>query len=121
MKKRILSCLMALALWLTLLPATALAAPTHQTHPICGKTCSHTGSSGTQTHPDNAFENAKWLTSSYGKLSVEKSPELSTGELLPDDKNDANCVLLEAGDEPGYYYLSTVSVLDKGTMQSEKF
>ena len=121
MKKRILSCLMALALWLTLLPATALAAPTHQTHPICGKTCSHTGSSGTQTHPDNAFENAKWLTSSYGKLSVEKSPELSTGELLPDDKNDANCVLLEAGDEPGYYYLSTVeNYNDNGYVRSYK-
>ena len=121
MKKRILSCLMALALCLTLLPATALAAPTHQTHPICGKTCSHTGSSETQTHPDNAFKNAKWLTSSYGKLSVEKSPEFSTGKLLPDDENDANCVLLEAGDEPGYYYLSTVeNYNDNGYVRSYK-
>ncbi|MBU5433153.1 S-layer homology domain-containing protein [Intestinimonas sp. MSJ-38] len=53
MKKRILSCFMALALCLTLLPATALAATPH-THPICGKTCSHTGSG--MPHPDNAFE-----------------------------------------------------------------
>ena len=109
---------MALALCLTLLPATALAAPAHQTHPICGLNCSHTGDT---KHPNDAFENAKWLTSSYGKLSVEKSPELSTGELLPDDKNDANCVLLEAGDEPGYYYLSTVeNYNDNGYVRSYK-
>ena len=41
MKKRILSCFMALALCLTLLPATALAADaegTEHKHPICGKT-----------------------------------------------------------------------------------
>ena len=37
MKKRVLSCLMALALCLTLLPAAALAAG--HTHPICGASC----------------------------------------------------------------------------------
>lgn len=37
MKKRILSCFMALALCLTLLPTAALAAEKHQ-HCICGKT-----------------------------------------------------------------------------------
>ena len=108
MKKRIVSAAMALILCLTLLPATSQAAGEHSTHPICGKTCSHTGSSETQTHPDNAFANAKWLTSSYGKLSIQKDSTSSSGTSLPDDPNDANYVLLDAGDEPGYYYLSTV-------------
>ena len=99
MKKRILSCFMALALCLTLLPAAALAAPTHQTHPICsGQTCSHTGQDGTE-HPSNAFATAKWLTSSSGKLSVQHSPTSSSGDRLAED---GNYVILEEG----YYYLS---------------
>ena len=59
MKKRILSCLMALALCLTLLPATALAAGEH-THCICG--AEH--KSEITTHKDTektTFD--KWLTS----------------------------------------------------------
>ena len=68
MKKRILSCLMALALCLTLLPATALAAEedTH-THCLCG--AEH--KSDITTHKENektTFD--KWLTSGYGSGSV---------------------------------------------------
>ena len=102
---------MALALCLTLLPATALAAPAHQTHPICsGQTCSHTG----PTHPDNAFENAKWLTSSYGKLSIQKDSTSSSGNQLVED---GNYVTLE----DGYYYLSTVeNYNDNGYVRSCK-
>lgn len=103
MKKRILSCLMALALCLTLLPATAQAADNtheHSTHPICGKTCSHTGKTA---HPDNAFANAKWLASSAGVLSVQKDSSSSSGDWLAKDPTDNNCVLLTGG----YYYLST--------------
>ena len=118
MKKRILSCFMALALCLTLLPATALAAPTHQTHPICGLNCSHTGDT---KHPNDAFASAKWLTSSYGKLSIQKDSTSSSGTSLPEDPTDANYVLLDAGDEPGYYYLSTVeNYNDNGYVRSYK-
>ena len=58
MKKRILSCFMALALCLTLLPTAALAeeadsaAPAGETHshPICGKTCTHRNEDGSDQH-----------------------------------------------------------------------
>ena len=65
MKKRILSCFMALALCLTLLPATAQAAEedTH-THCLCG--AEH--KSEITTHEDTektTFD--KWLTSTAGK------------------------------------------------------
>ena len=97
MKKRILSCLTALALCLTLLPATAQAEDGHAPHPICGKTCSHTGAGETQ-HLD-AFENAKWMASSYGKLRVG-SPE---GSIYGDGLTEKdNYVILTTG----YYYLS---------------
>ena len=62
MKKRILSCFMALALCLTLLPATAQAADdSHDLHCICGKT--HTAIGDHSDDDQNAFANAKWLTS----------------------------------------------------------
>ena len=103
MKKRILSCLMALALCLTLLPATAQAEDGHATHPICsGQTCSHTGPGETQTHPDNAFENANWLASSYGKLRVGSPGGSIYGEGLT--AKDNYVILNE-----GYYYLSTTA------------
>ena len=97
MKKRILSCLMALALCLTLLPATALAEDGHKDHPICGAECSHTGQ-GKLLHTD-AFENAKWMASYTGKLSVG-SPE---GSIYGDGLTEKdNYVILTTG----YYYLS---------------
>ena len=102
MKKRILSCLMALALCLTLLPATAQAEDGHSPHPICGKSCSHTGPGETQTHPDNAFENAKWLASYNAELGVESFPGSSSSTTLTGDDNYA---ILETG----YYYLSTTA------------
>ena len=88
---------MALALCLTLLPATAQAEDGHQTHPICGKTCSHTGAGETQ-HLD-AFENANWLASSYGKLRVGSPGGSIYGASLTEKDN---YVILNEG----YYYLS---------------
>ena len=86
---------MALALCLTLLPATAQAEDGHQTHPICGKTCSHTGET---PHPD-AFENANWLASSDGKLRVGSPGGSIYGASLTEKDN---YVILNEG----YYYLS---------------
>ena len=97
MKKRILSCFMALALCLTLLPAAALAEDGHLTHPICGKTCSHTGR-GETPHPV-AFENANWLASSYGELRVGSPGGSIYGAPLTEKDN---YVILNEG----YYYLS---------------
>lgn len=101
MKKRILSCLMALALCLTLLPATAQAEDGHASHPICGKTCSHTGQ-GETPHPNEAFQDAKWMASYTGQLGVEKSSTSSSGKLLDED---GDYVILTTG----YYYLSTTA------------
>ena len=62
MKKRILSCLMALALCLTLLPTAALAEGGHQDHCLCGKT--HNSNITTHKADDlTAFANAKWMAS----------------------------------------------------------
>ena len=96
MKKRILSCLMALALCLTLLPATALAAGGH-THRICGKSgCTEAG------HEEIAF--SKWLTSGYGSgsaltLYYDEADNISG---YPVDQNDGNWLL-----NGGNYYLRT--------------
>ncbi|WP_302645760.1 S-layer homology domain-containing protein [uncultured Dysosmobacter sp.] len=112
MKKRILSCLMALALCLTLLPATALAEDGHATHPICGKTCSHTGAGETE-HPD-AFENANWLASSDGKLRVGSPGGSIYGAPLTEKDN---YVILN----DGYYYLSyTADGCDRSYVRSLK-
>ena len=98
MKKRIFSCFMALVLCLTLLPATAQAEDGHSPHPICGKTCSHTGP-GEKQHQNDAFKNAKWMASYTGKLSVG-SPE---GSIYGDGLTEKdNYVILTTG----YYYLS---------------
>ena len=98
MKKRILSCLMALALCLTLLPTAALAAPTHPDHPICGLNCSHTG----ETKHPNAFANAKWLKSDgVGKVyKLYIDGEGTYGTELKTDELPA-----------GTYYLSGNSTL----------
>ena len=93
MKKRILSCFMALALCLTLLPATALAADAH-THPICGKTCSHT----TTQHPDNTFETK--LYSESGDYSWHTKKGMGSAEKLELDTTN-NQWKLPAGN----YYL----------------
>ena len=92
---------MALALCLTLLPATAQAEDGHASHPICGKTCSHTGQ-GETPHPNEAFQDAKWMASYTGQLGVEKSSTSSSGKLLDED---GDYVILTTG----YYYLSTTA------------
>ena len=98
MKKRIFSCFMALALCLTLLPATAQAEDGHSPHPICGKTCSHTGP-GEKQHQNDAFKNAKWMASYTGKLSVGSLEGSIYGDGLTEKDN---YVILTTG----YYYLS---------------
>ena len=93
---------MALALCLTLLPATAQAEDGHATHPICsGQTCSHTGQGETE-HPKDAFATAKWLASSNGDLRVGKPGGSIYGEGLT--AKDNYVILNE-----GYYYLSTTA------------
>ena len=101
MKKRILSCLMALALCLTLLPATAQAEDGHASHPICGQTCSHNTGEG-MSHPDETFKDATWLASQNGALCVRTSSTSSSSTLLPEE---GNYVILK----DGYYYLSTTA------------
>ena len=118
MKKRILSCFMALALCLTLLPATALAAEPH-THPICGKTCSH--NSDTAPHEDVSFGTA--LTSSTNKLfadgiEVEKSGivyKLPAGSYYLADNITISC--------PVYVEIGTVNLCLNGhtiTLQNSR-
>ena len=87
---------------------------THTDHPICGKTCSHTGEDGRPEHPDNAFANAKWLASYSGKLGVEASPGSSSDESLP---NDGNYVILKEG---CYYLSTTADSCDHSYVQSDK-
>ena len=101
MKKRILSCLMALALCLTLLPTAALAEGGHQDHCLCCKT--HNSNITTHKADDlTAFANAKWMASYTGQLGVEKSSTSSSGKLLDED---GDYVILTTG----YYYLSTTA------------
>ena len=92
---------MALALCLTLLPATALAEGGHQDHCLCGKT--HNSNITTHKADDlTAFANAKWMASYTGQLGVEKSSTSSSGKLLDED---GDYVILTTG----YYYLSTTA------------
>ena len=104
MKKRILSCLMALALSLTLLPATAQAADAeqaHTSHCLCG--AEHDNNIKTHEASENTtFATAKWMASYTGKLGVESFPGSSSSKLLP---GDDNYVILETG----YYYLSNTA------------
>ena len=101
MKKRILSCLMALALCLTLLPTAALAAEedTH-THCICGKSgCTEAG------HVEIAF--SKWLTSDMEQTSNSWKLDCgdvsgTTGNRVDSENGNGNWVLRD-----GYYYLRT--------------
>ena len=99
MKKRILSCLMALALCLTLLPTAALAAGGH-THCICGKSgCTVAG------HEEIAF--SKWLTSGYGikgalTLYYDEADKTS-GYSVSQESQDGGNWLLDGGN----YYLRT--------------
>ena len=103
MKKRILSCFMALALCLTLLPATAQAAEedTH-THCLCG--AEH--KSEITTHEDTektTFD--KWLTSTAGKgytlvVGGKGSSSATSGDSLT--VTDGKYVLKD-----GNYYLKT--------------
>lgn len=98
MKKRILSCLMALALCLTLLPATAQAADEHQ-HCVCGKT-PHVDI-GDHTVDQITFD--KWLGSSVNHTLVVGGKG-SQSESYGDSQTvtDGKYVLTD-----GNYYLKT--------------
>ena len=92
---------MALALCLTLLPATAQAADGHAPHCLCG--AEH--DNNIKTHEaDNktAFANATWLASQNGALCVRTSSTSSSSTSLPEE---GNYVILK----DGYYYLSTTA------------
>ena len=101
---------MALALCLTLLPATAQAADGHQTHPICGQNCSHNTDAGGTEHPENAFENAKGLSTYQGA---------STPDLMVDDGSaDGATVGGDSGSDgwllpEGTYYLKGGVTIDR--------
>ena len=101
MKKRILSCLMALALCLTLLPATAQAAAedTH-THCLCGK-------SGCTEADRVEIAFSKWLTSDREQTSNSWRLDCgnvgdTTGNRVDSENGNGNWVL-----EDGRYYLRT--------------
>ena len=101
MKKRILSCLMALALCLTLLPATAQAAEedTH-THYLCGK-------SGCTEADRVEIAFSKWLTSDREQTSNSWRLDCgnvgdTTGNRVDSENGNGNWVL-----EDGRYYLRT--------------
>ena len=101
MKKRILSCLMALALCLTLLPATAQAAEedTH-THCLCGK-------SGCTEADRVEIAFSKWLTSDREQTSNSWRLDCgnvgdTTGNRVVSENGNGNWVL-----EDGRYYLRT--------------
>ena len=112
MKKRILSCLMALALCLTLLPATALAEDGHAPHCLCGT--KHNSNITHGADDKTAFKNANWLASSVGELRVG-SPGGSTYG-APLTKMDNYVILNE-----GYYYLSyTADGCDRSYVRSSK-
>ena len=102
MKKRILSCFMALALCLTLLPATAQAADTHaeQQHCLCGMS----GCNGEGHGPEITLVTFnQWLGSSQtgGKLQLLVGGPNNTGG-TPQDTQDNKFVLTG-----GNYYLKT--------------
>ena len=106
MKKRILSCFMALALCLTLLPTAALAADEHQ-HCVCGKT-EHVDISGHTGESQITFD--KWLTSTgYNTLDVGEGTDLDgTGQKPVDGK-----YVLPAGDSTAdNYYLKKDVTID---------
>ena len=101
MKKRILSCLMALSLCLTLLPATAQAAEedTH-THCLCGK-------SGCTEADRVEIAFSKWLTSDREQTSNSWRLDCgnvgdTTGNRVDSENGNGNWVL-----EDGRYYLRT--------------
>ena len=101
MKKRILSCFMALALCLTLLPATAQAADTHaEQHCLCGMSGCNGEGHGTE---NTLVTFNQWLGSSQtgGKLQLLVGGPNNTGG-TPQDTQDNKFVLTG-----GNYYLKT--------------
>ena len=82
MKKRILSCFMALALCLTLLPATALAAEPH-THCLCGKT-PHVNIGDHKKSTEITFETKLYSESGTYDWRIQKQQNSSTKLTLID-------------------------------------
>ena len=109
MKKRILSCFMALALCLTLLPATALATDGHA-HCLCGKT-PHVNIGDHKADKETTFE--KRLTSdAYDHLCIVEKDSTSENSA----PTDSSGWLLPAG----AYYLQGAVTIDKPIVIREK-
>ena len=111
MKKRILSCLMALALCLTLLPATALAADAepHTTHCLCG--ADHSSEIKTHQKADTTtFATAKGLSTYQSS---------STPDLMVDDGSADGAKVGGDNDVTGWllpegaYYLKGEVTIDR--------
>ena len=69
MKKRILSIVLSIVMLVSLLPNTALAMPAPEashTHPVCGKTCSHTDNGDHSNIPWTAWSSTNSLPTSAG-------------------------------------------------------
>ncbi len=109
MKKRILSCFMALALCLTLLPATALAEETEHAHCLCGAT--HTSIGDHKKSTEIPFEKRLhsddndnlWIAEGT-EIDGKKASTDSSGWLLP----------------AGAYYLQGAVTIDKPIVIREK-
>ena len=105
MKKRILSCLMALALCLTLLPATALAEEDGHAHCVCGLTHKEIG----DHTADTKITFDKWLTSSYeGRTLVLRACATDDVDGTSVQTDDSGWLL-----PAGAYYLQSEVTIDK--------
>ena len=111
MKKRILSCFMALALCLTLLPAAALAAEEHQ-HCVCGKT-THVNIGDHTADTKTAFEK-RLENDANGSLCIAVGLA-AYGDSAPTDK-DTGFWLLPAG---AYYLQDAVTIAQPIVIREE--
>ena len=108
MKKRILSCFMALALCLTLLPATALAEDGHA-HCLCGKT--HTIIGDHKKSTEIPFEK-RLHSDDYGYLWIAEGTDIDGKKA----STDSSGWLLPAG----AYYLQGAVTIDKPIVIRDK-
>ena len=109
MKKRILSCFMALALCLTLLPATALATDGHA-HCLCGKT-PHVDIGDHKESTEIPFEK-RLHSDDYGDLWIAEGTDIDGKKA----STDSSGWLLPAG----AYYLQGAVTIDKPIVIREK-
>lgn len=80
--KKILSMLIALALCVTLIPPASFATDTHS-HPVCGTTCSHTGSEAHTSEEWTAWSYASALPSAAGNYYLTVDVTLADAWEVP--------------------------------------